>query len=162
MKTFVLTVSRTFPKTHKRSGEETGFCHKIACAVFCAGDCDDCDFHKPKLHTIRGNYELWAKRAEIINKGEGVLSIRYWSDKPYRSKQVELYEISEIGVQKLNFHINLNNNVEVHRDNQTFTYPSINEIAINDGLSSQDFKEWFKGYDLSKPMAIIHFTPFRY
>ena len=25
-----------------------------------------------------------------------------------------------------------------------------------------DFKEWFKGYDLSKPMAIIHFTAFRY
>jgi hypothetical protein len=35
-------------------------------------------------------------------------------------------------------------------------------LARNDGLSLPDFKAWFKGYDLSKPMAIIHFTQFRY
>lgn len=34
--------------------------------------------------------------------------------------------------------------------------------AANDGLSLSDWREWFKGYDLTKPMAIIHFTPFRY
>jgi hypothetical protein len=160
MKTFVLTVSRTFPKTHKRSGEETGFCHKIACAVFCAGDCEECDFHKPKLHTIRGNYELWLKRAEMINKGEAVLSIRYWSDKPYRSKQVELYEISEIGVQKLNF--KFNDICYPVVDNNTDSTSVFDQLHKNDGLEWEDFKEWFKGYDLSKPMAIIHFTPFRY
>ena len=35
-------------------------------------------------------------------------------------------------------------------------------IANNDGLSLDDWKEWFKGYDLSQSMAIIHFTKFRY
>ena len=29
MKTFVLTVSRTFPKTHKRAGQQTWFVEKI-------------------------------------------------------------------------------------------------------------------------------------
>ncbi len=35
-------------------------------------------------------------------------------------------------------------------------------LARNDGLSLEDWEAWFKDYDLSKPMAIIHFTPFRY
>jgi hypothetical protein len=38
----------------------------------------------------------------------------------------------------------------------------ISELAKNDGLSENDFCEWFRKYDLSKPMAIIHFTNFRY
>jgi len=37
-----------------------------------------------------------------------------------------------------------------------------NSIARNDGLSFDDFEEWFKDYDLSKPMAIIHYSDFRY
>jgi hypothetical protein len=37
-----------------------------------------------------------------------------------------------------------------------------NELSKNDGLSLPDFKAWFKNYDLSEPMAIIHFTKFRY
>jgi len=32
----------------------------------------------------------------------------------------------------------------------------------NDGLSFDDWLDWFKDYDLTKPMAIIHFTPMRY
>lgn len=35
-------------------------------------------------------------------------------------------------------------------------------IAENDGLTPSDFKNWFKGYKFTKPMAIIHFTDFRY
>jgi hypothetical protein len=40
--------------------------------------------------------------------------------------------------------------------------PVTKDIALNDGLSFADFKAWFQDYDLSKPMAIIHFTDFRY
>jgi hypothetical protein len=35
------------------------------------------------------------------------------------------------------------------------------DIAKNDGLSFEDFCEWFK-VRTSSPMAIIHFTDFRY
>lgn len=44
----------------------------------------------------------------------------------------------------------------------TFCIKADETLAKNDGLSLEDFKAWFKGADLSEPMAIIHFTPFRY
>ncbi len=53
-------------------------------------------------------------------------------------------------------------------DPTNFVYASIGnkivdwqEIAKNDGLSFEDFCEWFKVRN-KKPMAIIHFTDFRY
>ena len=36
------------------------------------------------------------------------------------------------------------------------------DLAQNDGLTFDDWHQWFKGYDLKKPLAIIHFTKFRY
>lgn len=41
-------------------------------------------------------------------------------------------------------------------------YPSIEELAFNDGLNLDDWKAWFQDYDFTKPMAVIHFTKFRY
>ena len=35
-------------------------------------------------------------------------------------------------------------------------------VAQNDGLSLEDWLSWFKNYDHTKPLAIIHFTNFRY
>lgn len=119
---------------------------------------------KPKLHTIRANYPLWAKRFEQINRGEACLSIRLWTGKPYASKQVEIARLTKedgIGIQKLTFD---NNDIEA------FNLPEINDdhtwqledIAENDGLDIFSWLDWFKDYDLSQPMAIIHFTKFRY
>jgi hypothetical protein len=115
---------------------------------------------EPKIHTIRSNYELWANRISEIQEGKAILSIRYWSGKPCNSKQVEICRLgkdSGIGVQKLEFV-------------QHLIYPIIDgiergyslDMASNDGLSVEDFAEWFKNYDLTKPMAIIHFTQYRY
>ena len=160
MRTYVLIVSRIFPKTHKRAGENTEFTDKIACSLFCTGYCSDCDYHKTKIHTIRANYELWEKRIKDVQDGKAVISIRYWSGKPYNSKQIKLHELdkdSGVGVQKIRFpfpnlHCFLIGDIE-HQDMS---------LSKNDGLSYDDFKEWFKKYDLSKPMAIIQFTDFRY
>ena len=55
MKTFVLTVSRTFPKTHKRAGQQTWFVEKINEAGMPISD--ELIIGK-KIHTIRANYEL--------------------------------------------------------------------------------------------------------
>jgi hypothetical protein len=152
MTTYVLTISQFFPKTHKKSGMPTGFLDAIAINI--------------KKHTIRGNFELWQKRFEKIKKGEACLSIRNWTGKPYKSKQVEVFNFKNtdgISLEKLEFYEDkdgipalkyplINNKSE----------PNINALAENDGLSLTDFKEWFRGYDLSQPMAIIHFTDFRY
>lgn len=141
-KTYVLTISQYFPKTHKRLEEETGFIRSIANHV--------------KIHTIRANYELWKKRADKINAGEARLSVREWTGKPYQSKQREVFVFEKIGVEKLQLDIlgwfidDCDNDVDT----------SI--LAKNDGLSTEDFKEWFKKYDMKKPLAIIHFSDFRY
>lgn len=157
MKTYVLTVSHTFPKTHKRAGEETFFKERILSAL----SKDPLMWNK--IHTIRANYELWAKRVKEIQEGKAILSIRYWSGKPYNSKQVEICQLdknSGIGVQILFFDECKINKPLIADSSKTFILPSL--IAKNDGLSLEDFKDWFRKYDLNKPMAIIHFTKFRY
>lgn len=144
MKTYVLTVSRYFPKTHKRAGEPTMFIESI----------EDLN----KIHTIRGNYELWAKRMEQVQKGEAIISLRYWSGKPYNSKQVEFKQLTKedgVGVQKLE---NPKNFVYAPIDG---TVNNWEFVAENDGLTFLDFEDWFKAAT-TEPMAVIHFTKFRY
>lgn len=178
MKTYLLTVSRTFPKTHKRTGQETYFVGRILSELILSGLIDrnvaerlkinmDLFFPcNPKLHTIRSNYELWAKRVKKIQEGKAILSIRYWSGKPYNSKQVEICQLdknSGIGVQKLGFYYDRIDEPFIDTPEQHIGYVGkTNLFAKNDGLSLEDFKDWFRKYDLNKPMAIIHFTTFRY
>lgn len=160
MKTYVLTVSHSFPKTHKRNGEKTNFEMKILMGLQ--------GYNNSKIHTIRSNYELWQKRISEIQKGNAILSIRYWSGKPYNSKQVEICQLdknSGIGVQELVLKPNciLSGSVELFSIDSNFHNPlNLGLLSKNDGLSFEDFKEWFRKYDLSQPMAIIHFTRFRY
>ena len=139
--TYVLTISEYFPQTHARKGQKTNFAHLIARWI--------------KIHTIRSNYELWAERAKKINAGEAVLSVRCWTGKPYQTKQRELFVFEKIGVEKL-------------EDPTNFVYATVDgkvvdwgELAKNDGLSFVDFCEWFKVRS-TEPMAIIHFSNFRY
>lgn len=180
MKTFILTLSSTFPATHKRKGESTYFKEKIVNQKVSYGVLTDnesvsiSDFCKEygvgtKIHTIRANYELWAKRIEQVQNGEAILSIRYWSDKPYKSKQVEICQLGEnagVGIQEISIYPDLMGITNVWNDGDERYLEAhsvyIAELAKNDGLSLDDFKEWFKKYDLDKTMAIIHFTPFRY
>lgn len=163
MKTHVLIISITFPKIHKRAGEETNFIDKIQIGLDIGEYCNlPFPPYDPKLHTIRGNYELWAKRIKEVQEGKAILSLRYWSGKPYNSKQFEFCKLdkdSGIGIQKIDFSTDYLYTVLI--DGKRFPF-SHDMIAEHDGLTENDFEEWFKGYDLSKPMAIIHFTKFRY
>lgn len=175
MKTFVLTVSRTFPKTHKRAGQQTWFVENINEAVM---PISDDPIMGKKIHTIRANYELWAKRIKEVQEGKAILSLRYWSGVPYRTKQIEFAQLdkdSGVGVQELKFGycnslISLSDKFIpiitkpyiIELENLKDKYLDILQISKNDGLKFGDFMDWFKNYDLSKPMAIIHFTSFRY
>jgi len=152
-KTYVLTVSQNFPKTHPRSGESTGFVEAIK-KLFSE--------QQTKIHTIRANYPLWEKRIAEINAGNAVLSIRYWTGKPYNSKQEEILCLEGCGIQKLVWmQHKIDPNILTLSIDEQFS-PELINVAANDGLSKQDFDDWFEGYDLYKPMAIIHFTKFRY
>lgn len=147
MKTYVLTISQHFPQTHSKKGLRTEFINSLAKGW--------------KKHTIRGNFELWEKRFKEIESGNACLSVRYWSGKPYRSPQKELIRLTNkdgIGIDKIQFHVDLEHCLikdEVY-------CVSDDDICYHDGLTYKDFKEWFKGYDLSKPMALIYFSSFRY
>ena len=151
MKTYVITLSKYFLATHKRAGEKTNFKEK-----FLSGE---------KIHTIRANYPLWEKRIKEVQEGRAVLSIRQWIGKPYRSKQIEIATLTAkngIGVQKLIF---VGNDIMlpvVEYGGNKFRSMDRYRLASNDGLSFKNWVDWFRGYDLSKTMAIIHFTKFRY
>ena len=150
MITYVLTVSEFFPKTHNKATIPTGFVNAIS--------------QKWKRHTIRGNYVLWLKRFKKINEGKAVLSVRSWSGKPYRSTQIEHFVFDKddkIGLEKIEFDDEFDSPIH-HPVIDNWSKPHIQLVAENDGLSLRDFKEWFKSYDLNEPMAIIHFTSFRY
>lgn len=179
IKTYVLMLSEFFPKAHRKAGMVTCFKYELYlgqgnnldCATpqglsgFNLSNCKNCIGKTKKLHTIRANYPLWEKRIKEIQEGHAVLSIRQWSGNPYRSKQVEIARLTAkdgVGIQKLSF--------DKDKDGvSSFKFFDIDgrcfdrkTLANNDGLSLEDWCDWFRGYDLSKPLAIIHFTKFRY
>lgn len=145
MKTYVITLSEKFPTKHQRKGQETAFGRSF--------------LNGKKIHTIRANFPLWEKRIAQIQKGEAVLSVRQWTGKPYQSKQVEIARLTAedgVGIQELKL-TDLSRPTTIN--GQRIELPL---LAQNDGLSFNDWFNWFIGYDLSKPLAIIHFTKFRY
>lgn len=174
MKTYVITLSRHFLANHKRAGEETHFKEKFLLGQGCPdcaspqdlsginiSDCNGCvrACSFPKLHTIRANYPLWEKRIKEVQEGRAVLSIRQWTGKPYRSKQVEIATLtagSGVGIQLMEL---TNDFAECIVGDHHHSYVA---VAKHDGLHPADWLDWFSAYDLSKPMAIIHFTKFRY
>lgn len=154
MKTYVLTVSQKFPNYHQCAGDPTNFENLIFNGLYDDGV-------DKKIHTMRQNYGLWAKRFDKINKGEAQLSLRKWSGKPYSSKQEVIINLTKhdgIGLEKLDFTLLgwFVNDIDSDCD--------IKDFARNDGLSQGDWYNWFK--DTIKigmePLAIIHFTNFRY
>ena len=159
MKTYVLTLSRVFPAKHKKKGQSTFFRDKFHAAI------SRNDEYWNKLHTIRANYPLWKKRFEQIERGEACLSVRQWTGKPYASKQEEIARLTKddgIGLQMLRFARYSDGFIyldSAHVDDHDL---QVMELAKNDGLDYGDWLSWFKGYNLSEPLAIIQFTKFRY
>jgi hypothetical protein len=159
-KVYVLIVSDYFPAKHPLKGEQTYFEQKIRNNFENVPVMEIGYSILFKIHTIRANYELWKKRVNEINAGLAILSIRRWSGKPYRSEQIEIMQFEKLGIQKLEFKNGL---IDYMLVDGRYAFTNIgNTIAKNDGLSLDDFLAWFKNYDLSKPMAILHFTNFRY
>ncbi len=146
-----IPVSVKFPATHPRAGEPTDFVKSILTFG--------------KRHTIRANYQLWSKRFEKIERGEAVLELYHWSGKPYASKAVTICQLRKddgIGIQKLTFDFEKFESPRVWEEDDKSYIVFLGRLASNDGLSFQDFRDWFAGYDMTSEMAIIHFTTFRY
>lgn len=169
MKTYVITLSRVFPAKHPRKGEQTNFDVKLLNAVWRAHNMSiGLPQYGMKLHTIRSNYALWSRRFKQIEAGKAVLSIRYWSGKPYHSKQMEICKLTKedrIGIQKMEFlafQEGYRKDAGIWISGNVIPMDEREQIAINDGLTLQDWDDWFADYDKTEPLAIIHFTKFRY
>jgi hypothetical protein len=151
---YTISVSRNFLADHPRKGQPTNFIQSIEDLT--------------KIHTIRRNYALWEKRMAKVQRGEACIKLFYYSGKPYYSERVyfkELFNTDNIGIEKLTFEKALEEEYTALTGQPQFSYQSsidIQLLAKNDGLSLMDFYSWFAKYDLSKPMAIIHFSNFRY
>lgn len=137
----VLTFSRHFPKGHSRVGQPTHFVEKIEA---CLADSipgwqmsPTFELHEwlpyyncsmPKHHTIRAGSRF--KPGEMA-------SLRVWSGAPYRSKQIEF---AQVEVKKVW-------SVEISEfwwvDNKILEHGQVVELAKNDGLSYDDFVNWF-------------------
>lgn len=153
MKTYVITVSENFPKSHPRAGEPTEFEQSIRTGH--------------KIHTIRNNVQLWLDRIERVKAGEAVLSIRKWSGKPYRSKQVELLQVGDYGqlndinAQVVQLADDYNANVFTLGEKKFAKVPILT-LAQNDGLRLSDFLNWFDGWKVGEEKVIIHFSEYSY
>lgn len=146
MKTIVLMISEHFPVSHIRYGEPTKLVDKLL---------------KQKIHTIRENYENWVKRAELINSGNAFLSVRHWSGRPYRSRQVEIARISTIAIQKLVMSYSFADGT-ITACVEDRELKDINILSHNDGLALDDFRSWFYSKEDKFNGVIIHFTNLLY
>lgn len=134
--------SRYFPKGHPKAGKETHFPEKI---MACLADkipewtmkddfvlYDWYDYYNctmPKGHTIRAGSRF--------KPGETV-SLRVWSGKPYRSKQIEFAQVEAKKVWDIEIS-------EFWFINETILeHDKVKELAANDGLAYADFVSWFK------------------
>ena len=116
----VLTFSKVFPKKHINAGEPTNFKEKIL-----SGE---------KIHTIRPETNKWKIGDQI--------SMRYWTGKPYHSKQeifCEKFEVVELIPISINFEKDLVIIYDIAYDLSLF-----HKVAKNDGLNMQQFTSWFK------------------
>ncbi len=141
----VITFSRFFPAYHPRKGEPTYFIEKIWAGLADTTDrmqgAVDMDFHEyyncqsPKWHTIRAG-NRW--------KVGDMFSPRYWSGKPYCSKQEFITEPLEI--KKIwTFEIGTTGTYALNEDYSiSLTAKQVIEIATNDGLHVNDFFAWFE------------------
>lgn len=164
MKTYVITLSKTFMKGHPKEGVPTNFRQKFENALK-----DPNTWLWRKIHTIRGNVPLWEKRIKEVELGEACLSIREWTGRPYASKQVEIARLTKedgVGMQIISASpiVMKDRAIGIYSDDGR-TIQSIRDIAIlanNDGLSLKDWLEWFKDCKADENLTVIHFTKFRY
>lgn len=140
----ILKIAKNFLAYHPQKGKPTNFEMKIKA--------------KDKIHTIRPNYEAWKKKIDKVKNGESELIVEQWSGLPYRSSPELLFKYDDkddIDVSKLTYEegkgLIVNDTIPI----------TMEELAENDGLSFEDFKDWFKVFPV-EPMAIIHLTQFRY
>lgn len=178
LKTYVLMLSKHFPAGHSRAGEPTGFAEALKAnlrRMECDEECRCVDFGECvqclKYHTLRMNADVWEKRASEINAGRAVLSVREWSGRPYEKggHQREVVRLTRLGIQRVTLLYAWSASSKVYlpafaevESGQNKKIVEIFKLASNDGLSVEDFNNWFASKCPRSHFAILHFTSMRY
>lgn len=151
----VLTMSRFFPKGHIREGQPTHFVEKIWSNPFVSIINQDL-LQNEILNFSRHEY-LYTAKHHTIRAGErwkpgDMVSLRVWSDKPYRSKQIEF---AQVEVKKTwSFEMgpvpgtNPISDTQIAIDGRVHSLLTplsdiVQKVSANDGLSIEDFISWF-------------------
>lgn len=147
----ILLFSSVFPPSHSKAGQPTGFADKLDSGS--------------KIHTIRADSKGWWVRGERgINNGEKILAMRQWSGRPYNSPQVSIGERERIGLQSII--MTYGSEDELPKAWVDGKPVPVELLAKNDGLSVEDFVEWFFGTKLYSGNVfegvVIQLTDFRY
>jgi len=172
-KTAVLLLSRNFMVGHAKAGQPTWFkeqlmnlLHNYEYHNVNMPDGSDLLITGKKLHTMRGNYNYWAEKAAKINAGEMELSIRQWSGKPFDSVQKTIATLQHLNIQRYEGYWYK----EQREKGELPTFlidgkllEDVTLLAKNDGLSMEDWLEWFFKKTEKVEGVILHFTQeFRY
>ena len=152
----VLTFSRLFPTGHPKAGMQTRFVEKIWNNFRQSDHSLPAEFSKwisafpfksdEYLNAIKAIPEQGTKYHTIRSgsrwKAGDMASLRVWSDKPYRSKQIEFAQVDVKRVWDIKIHI-LNGSIGINVGGVAMKGVSGPLIAKNDGLEWIDFVSWF-------------------
>lgn len=148
----VLTFSKAFPKGHPKAGQRTHFVEQILNLVMPRGENGiiNKDDIAPEILPFINDFVLLdgaARKHHTIRAGSrwkvgDMASLRIWSGKPYRSKQIEFAQVEVKRVWPVTIIIDDIFNPICSGDK---ILPA-GLVARNDGLESDDFVNWFKGH----------------
>lgn len=158
----VLVVSRSFPSGHPKKGQPTYFVEKILNALrFASGSLPSemqAMIYRYEFNggNIERDFDLSIKKVHTIRVGArfkdgDMASLRIWSDKPYRSKQIEFAQVEVKRVIPIKIYINWANfNVYYENTDGRTLRMDLDKVARNDGLSAEDFTSWFNIHPKTK------------
>ncbi len=142
MKTIVLLFSNENPIT----SEKTLFIESIKNGV--------------KKTTIRRRLTKWEYIEDEVNEGKAFISLRYWSDTPYRSKQVEFARCYRINVESI--FMTRDDGLQITVGDKYLDSIEILDFVENEGFGYGPdgickFLNWFNGLEKDFSGALIEF-----
>jgi hypothetical protein len=150
----VITVSRKFFGNHAKKGYETYFVERIINDLIKDVDVidwDSLDKNNTEISLVQTNLIGSLSKGHTLRKGKrwktgDFASLRFWSRLPYRSPQVKISK--DIPIRVFDIEMCLKPYESVLKIDSKTIEPkifntTIETIANNDGLSYQDFLDWF-------------------
>jgi hypothetical protein len=150
----VRTLSRKFLKGHPREGEHTFFVERFLAAMNVKINDEYFDLLKVLNKDVDAqilhnffyslNQDVFRKKIHTIRSGNhfkagDIVSIRCWSDKPYKSPQIKIWFDTAV-IETKDFRKTGNN---FFVDEHKLEDIGVAKLAENDGLNDVDFLAWF-------------------